>query len=236
MRARPVLAAALLAGLAARGSAQEPPPPPDERPRTPVAPGDGLEPRPPRAVAPPPHGPPGPPPWPADLTRRTSLGVNLLGFVPGPEEGALGTWRVEGVLERALRPRLGAAAIVSGGQVRKDGHDDATSAGLSAQFRWYAAGRFDRGVYLAGTLGFWILDPHVAWSLGGGVGYKRTFPGGFTLDLLAGLQLPVDEFRSSSGGNPPALDDAWRALLPGPLVSLGYSFVDPSTLPPKPRR
>jgi hypothetical protein len=150
--------------------------------------------------------------------------VNLLGLVPGPEEGADGTWRAEAVLERAFLPRVGAAAILSGGQVRKDGYDDATVFGLSAQYRWYFVGRFDRGVYLSGLLGFWSIDPYLAWSLGAGVGVKHTYGSGLTLDLHAGLQLPVNSFRRDEGGNPPALEDAWRAMLPGPLVSVGFSF------------
>jgi len=211
----------------AEGGSQPAEPAPDDRPpRVPVIPRDDLELPPPRAIAEP---PPRARRWPDDLARRTSLGLNLLAFVPGPEAGASGTWRVEAVLERALRPTVGAAAILSGGQVRKDGRDDASSIGLSGQYRWYFAGRFDRGAYLAGTLGFWLVDPYIAWSLGGGIGLKHTFRSGFTIDLLAGLQLPVDSFRTDDGGNPPALEDAWRALLPGPLVSVGGAFDEGST-------
>jgi hypothetical protein len=222
------VASALAGGAPALAAAQEAPPPPPPSaeearpPRAPVAPGDGALP-PPRGVAPPPAAPV----WPADLTRRTSLGVNVLGLVPGPEDGSDGTWRAEVVLEAAFRPRVGLAAIFSGGQVRKDGHDVATTVGFTAQYRWYFSGRFDRGGYLAGAVGFWLIDPYAVWSLGGGVGYKRTFTSGFTLDLQAGLQLPVDWFRSDDDGDPPDLEDAWRALIPGPLVSVGGSFGAP---------
>lgn len=207
------------AGAAAASEAEGP----TAAPRSPHAPlgsgADGVL-SPPRAIAAPPRRPR----WPADLHRRTSLGVNLLGLVPGPEEGSSGTWRVEGVVERAFRPRLSWAVIASGGRVLDDGFDGAFTLGISGQYRGYLRGRFDGGLYLAGTLGFWSIDPYIAWSLGGGVGYKRILAGGFTIDLLAGLQLPVDWFRHGERGNPPELEDAWRALLPGPLVSIGGSF------------
>jgi hypothetical protein len=191
------------------------------RRRSPVVPGDGELP-PPRAIAEPPSRARAASP--AELTRRTSLGVNLLGAGTGLVTDAAGTWRVEAVLERAVKPHVGAAGILAVGQVRKDGRDDAWTVELAGQGRWYFAGRFDRGAYLAGTLGFWSVDPYLAWSLGGGVGLKRTFAGGLTLDLLAGFQLPVEWFRHDDGGNPPTLWQAWRALLPGPMVTLGGSF------------
>jgi hypothetical protein len=193
----------------------------EERPRPPgdddrLVPGELP---PPRAIA-----VPAARPKPAPLLRRTALTGNLAGFVRAPAGDHAGTWRAELALERAVKPTVSATGIVSAGRLRTDGRDDAWLAGVSGQYRWYFLGRFDRGAYVAGTLGFWAIDPYLAWALGGGVGLKHTGPAGLTLDLQAGLQVPMQRFRHDSGGEPPGFHDAWRTLLPGVLLNAGWSF------------
>jgi len=201
-------------------------PPPGELPETSEPPGDD-EPRllpgelpPPRAIAVPPART-----SPKPLLRRSALTANVAGLARAPFGDHVGTWRMELALERAMKKLTGSATgIVSVGQLRTDGRDDAWVAEIAGQYRWYFLGRFDRGVYAAGTLGFWAIDPYLSWALGGGLGLKHTGPGGLTLDLQAGLQIPVQWFRHDAGGNPPGFRDAWRTLLPGVLLNAGWSF------------
>lgn len=195
--------------------------PGDAGPRPRPVPEGGLLPGelpPPSAIAARPASP-GP-----GVERRTSVTLNFLALSTGVFTGSTGTWRAEVAIERALKARVGAAGYLAVGQVLDDERDDAWVAELAGQYRWYFRGRFDRGLYLAGTLGFWSIDPYVAWSLGGGVGLKHTLQGGLTVDLQLGLQLPVEWFRHDDGGNPPALRDAWEALLPGLVVGVGWSL------------
>jgi hypothetical protein len=247
------LAALLLMGaLAPAARAAEPPAPPEPvepgtplapskpaktvEPSPPLAPSEPVEPAPPPAMdapllvpgeLPPPRAiavPPAARRKEEPLLKRTALTGNLAGLVHAPAGDHAGTWRAELALERAVSRRVSAVGILSAGELRTDGRDGAWVAEVAGQYRWYFLGRVDRGLYAAGTLGFWAIDPYLAWALGGGLGLKHTGPWGLTVDLQAGLQLPVEWFRHDTRGNPPRFRDAWRTLLPGVLVNAGWSF------------
>lgn len=161
------------------------------------------------------------PPPPRNLVLLLDVGA----LAGNPFDGEDHGWRLEGLVERRMRRgSIGSAVALGGGNVSVPGYASEWALGITGQFRWYALGDFERGLFLGGLLSFWRIGPHLAWAAGPLAGYRFTFPAGLVAEAHLGIPFPVDHFSTSSNAGRVPFRDAWDAILPGVFVGVGASL------------
>ncbi len=160
------------------------------------------------------------PPPPRNLVLLLDLGA----LAGNPFDGADHGWRLEGLVERRMRGRIGSAVVVGGGNVSVPGYPSEWALGITGQVRWYALGDFERGLFLGGLVSFWRIGPYFTWAPGPLAGYRFTFPAGLVVEAHLGIPFSVDHFSAESTAGRVPFTDAWDAILPGVFVGVGASL------------
>lgn len=158
--------------------------------------------------------------------RRDLVLLLDVGSLAGnPFDGADHGWRLEGLVEKRMRRgRIGSAVGFGGGNVSVPGYASEWALGITGQFRWYALGDFEQGLFLGGLLSFWRIGPHLAWATGPLVGYRYTFPLGLVAEAHLGIPFPVDHFSTAGAADRVPFRDAWDAILPGVFLGVGAAL------------
>jgi hypothetical protein len=157
--------------------------------------------------------------------RDLALLLDLGSLAGNPFDGANHGWRLEGLVERRMRRgSIGSALGFGGGNVSVPGYASEWALGVTGQFRWYALGDFERGLFLGGILSFWRIGPHFAWAPGPLVGYRYTFPLGLVAEAHLGIPFPVDHFSTGGAAGRVPFRDAWDAILPGVFLGVGAAL------------
>jgi hypothetical protein len=135
---------------------------------------------------------------------------------------------VEGTLELRIAPRFGLAGVVGGGAMTA-GDVTATVFEIGGSGRYYVSGDFRSGVQLGAELLFASASASssnedlsafgAGLTLGGFVGYKKTWASGFTFDGQAGVQTLAVAAETNQGDR---IEESRMGLLLN--LNVGWSF------------